>query len=51
MTASVVIPAKAGTQSLHKTSGEASKQRARLGPGLRRDDEFMGRDDGKGGEA
>jgi 3-hydroxyisobutyrate dehydrogenase-like beta-hydroxyacid dehydrogenase len=34
-----VIPAKAGTQSLHKRSGEASKQRARLGPGLRRDDE------------
>jgi hypothetical protein len=34
-----VIPAKAGTQSLHKRSGEASKQRARLGPGLRQDDE------------
>jgi hypothetical protein len=34
-----VIPAKAGTQSLHKPRGEASQHRARLGPGLRRDDE------------
>jgi 3-hydroxyisobutyrate dehydrogenase-like beta-hydroxyacid dehydrogenase len=34
-----VIPAKAGTQSLHERSGEASEHRARLGPGLRRDDE------------
>jgi hypothetical protein len=33
-----VIPAKAGTQSLHKRRGEASRHRARLGPGLRRDD-------------
>jgi hypothetical protein len=33
-----VIPAQVGTQSLHKRSGKASKQRARLGPGLRRDD-------------
>jgi hypothetical protein len=33
-----VIPAKAGTQSLHKPRGEASQHRARLGPGLRRDD-------------
>jgi glycyl-tRNA synthetase beta chain len=34
-----VIPAEAGTQSLHEQSGEASKDLARLGPGLRRDDE------------
>jgi hypothetical protein len=33
-----VIPAQAGTQSLQKLRGEASKQRARLGPALRRDD-------------
>jgi glycyl-tRNA synthetase beta chain len=33
-----VIPAEAGTQSLHEQSGEASKDLARLGPGLRRDD-------------
>jgi hypothetical protein len=36
-----VIPAKAGTQSLHMRRSEASKQRARLGPGLRRDDEVL----------
>jgi aminoglycoside phosphotransferase (APT) family kinase protein len=36
--AGIVIPAKAGTQSLHKKLGEASKHWARLGPGLRRDD-------------
>jgi hypothetical protein len=36
-----VIPAKAGTQSIHKRSGVASKLRARLGPGLRRDDEVL----------
>jgi glycyl-tRNA synthetase beta chain len=34
-----VIPAQAGTQSLHEQGGEASKDLARLGPGLRRDDE------------
>ncbi len=34
-----VIPAEAGPQSLHKRSGEASEHRARLGPGLCRDDE------------
>jgi hypothetical protein len=36
-----VIPAKAGTQSLHDRSGEASQHRARLGPGLRRDDDSV----------
>jgi hypothetical protein len=36
-----VIPAKAGTQSLHKSRGEASQNRARLGPGLRRDDDSV----------
>jgi glycyl-tRNA synthetase beta chain len=39
-----VIPAQAGTQSLHKQSGEASNDAARLGPGLRRDDELESRD-------
>jgi hypothetical protein len=34
-----VIPAKAGTQSLNKRRGEDSQHRARLGPGLRRDDD------------
>jgi DNA-nicking Smr family endonuclease len=34
----LVIPAKAGTQSLHKQRSGASNHPARLGPGLRRDD-------------
>jgi aminoglycoside phosphotransferase (APT) family kinase protein len=36
--AGIVIPAKAGPQSLPNQRGEASKHGARLGPGLRRDD-------------
>jgi aminoglycoside phosphotransferase (APT) family kinase protein len=36
--AGIVIPAKARTQSLHDERGEASKQLARLDPGIRRDD-------------
>jgi hypothetical protein len=35
---SLVIPSKDGTQSFSKRRGEASQHRARLGPGLRRDD-------------
>jgi hypothetical protein len=38
----LVIPSKDGAQSLSKRRGEASKHRARLGPGLRRDDGWVG---------